>query len=296
MVALEARAQRAVADQNETAAGVGRAHGGEAFEEERVVFLRGHAAGVDDDGVFGRRFPAQAKVAGAAGGVKLPGVDAAGEEGEVAEAECLKLGAELGGGREGAGGAVVDPAEPPEHKPVEGGVAVVLRVSVKVRVETGRDREAERAGGAHGGGAERTLGGDVDEVRAVGAPVPAQGGAGGKAEAQQRVTGDGQTGQRDLREIGGGGSRQRARPARAIDGDRVAATTEFAGDDAKRHRHAIDFRRERFGDEGEFHGEARRGLGGKEDDAGGCRKGWWQHRVAIGWRRGDDFGKSWAER
>lgn len=240
---------------------------------------------MDDDGVLGRGLPAQAKIAGPAGGVKLPGVDAAGEEGEIAEAEGRKLGAELGGGREGAGGAVVHPAEPPEDEPVEGGRSrVVLRVGVKVRVETGRDRKTERAGGAHGGGPERTFGGDVDEVGAGGAPAPPQGGARGKAEASQRVTGHGQTGQRDLREIGGGGGWQQAGPAGAIDGDRVAATTEFAGDDAERHRHAIDFRRERFGDEGEFHegGAGWVGLGGGEVVAGGQTGGSvWR---AGGWR------------
>jgi hypothetical protein len=34
----------------------------------------------------------------------------------------------------------------------------------------------------------------------------------------------------------------------------MPAPAEFAHDDPEGHRHAVDLRRERFGDKGEFHG------------------------------------------
>eukprot|EP01036_Dinobryon_divergens_P058398 gene58397-77916_t len=56
----------------------------------------------------------------------------------------------------------------------------------------------------------------------------------------------------------------------------MAAPTEFAGDDTERHRHAIYFRRECFGDKGDFHVG---GAGGFEIGRGGGGGGGWARRM-----------------
>ena len=46
---------------------------------------------------------------------------------------------------------------------------------------------------------------------------------------------------------------RQAGPPRPVDRHRMAPAAEFAGDDAKGHRHSVDLGREGFGDEGELH-------------------------------------------
>ncbi len=262
VVALHTDAQRTIADEDKAAARIGGTHRGEALEEKRKIFFGRHATGVDDDGIFRGGVPLQPQVAGAAGRVKLPGVDAAREHGEIKEAKFGQLGAEFGGRRKGAGRAIVDTPEPPEDEAVEGSVTVVAGVGVEVGVKARRDGDAQGAGGRHGRGAERALGGDVDDVGTVGQPAAAEFRARRESETKQRIARHGQAGERDFEKLGVGGVTREIGPAGAVDGDRVAASAEFTGDDPKRHRHAVDFRRKSFGDEGDFHeGGAAMGTG-----------------------------------
>jgi hypothetical protein len=50
------------------------------------------------------------------------------------------------------------------------------------------------------------------------------------------------------------------RTSRSINPDFMATPAEFARYHTKRHRHAIDFGRESFGDEGELHGKVWAGV------------------------------------
>ena len=180
-------------------------------------------------------------------------VNAAREDGEIAEAELGEFGAELAGRREGATRAVVHVAEPRERDPLERADAVVAGVGVEVGVKARGDGKAEGAGGGDGGGAERAFGGDMDEIGTIRAPELAQRAAGREAETEHGITGEGEAGQGDDLIFGMGVGGREIVAARAIDGDLMAAPAELAGDHAKRHRDAVDFRREGFGDEGEFH-------------------------------------------
>lgn len=264
-LALERGAERAVADEDAAQAGFGGAHGREGAEKERIVFLGGHAAGVDHDGIGRRGAPRSAQGEGAQGGAELGGVNAAREDGEIAEAELGEFGAELAGRREGAARAVVNVAEPRERDALERADAVVAGIGVEVGVKAGGDGEAEGAGGGDGGGAERTFRGDVDEIGAIRAPALAQRAAGREAETEHGITGERETGQGDDLVFGMSVGGREIVAAGAIDGDLMATPAEFAGDHAKRHRDAVDFRREGFGDEGEFHKMRGGGVVGRNE-------------------------------
>ena len=134
-------------------------------------------------------------------------------------------------------------------------------VGVEVGVKTGRDGNTKGVGGGDSGGPERALGGDVDQIRAIGAPCAAQRGTGGQTEAEKRITGNGHSRHRHhavLRVVAGG---RKIIPAGPVNGDGVTPAAELAGDHPERHRHAVHFGREGFGDEGEFHvfDDSRRG-------------------------------------
>ena len=60
-------------------------------------------------------------------------------------------------------------------------------------------------------------------------------------------------GQGNLGEFGMRGGSGQIGAARAIHGYAVTAPPELAGNDTERHRHAVNFGREGFGDESEFH-------------------------------------------
>ena len=110
MLADELGLERTVSGEDKFTAGIGSPHRVKTSKQQAVVFLRGHAADVDDHGVVGRRPPRFAQGGGAFHGVELGGVDAAGEDHHVAEAESGEFGAQLWRGGECATGTIVDVA------------------------------------------------------------------------------------------------------------------------------------------------------------------------------------------
>lgn len=128
---------------------------------------------------------------------------------------------------------------------------------MKVGVEGGRKRDAEGIGGGQGGPAEGALGSDVDHVGSLGTPGAEQGAAGGQAQAEHGIAGDGEAG---VELLGEGGRRCRGRRrasvgglARSVDGDAKATPGKAGGELSEGHGDAVDLGWEGFGDEGEFH-------------------------------------------
>ena len=108
--------------------------------------------------------------------------------------ERVQFGAQLDGGREGAGRAIMDAAQPPQHEAMKARIAVVLGVGVKIGVKTRGHGNAERARRSNRRGAERTFGDDVNQVGALRAPLAEERPAGRQAEAEQRVARHRETG------------------------------------------------------------------------------------------------------
>ena len=253
---------------------MGGADAGERVEEERVVFLGGETADVDDGGGLGGDAPRLAEGLVAEGGVEDGGIYAAGEQAHALETVGGELGVEFGGGREGDARAVVKVAEVGEGGTGEKGEAVVFGVAVEVGVETGGERESEFIGGGERGVAEGAFGGDVDEIGAGGAPGFEETAADGETAAQERVARNGEAGAEQL-VVKAVGAREIGRVlTRTDDGDAVSAEGETLDEMGEGHGHAVDLGREGFGDEGDVHaksvGNARDGGGeGKRRADGG---------------------------
>ena len=112
------------------------------------------------------------------------------------------------------------------------------------------DRNAQPAGRGDGGGPERALRGDMDEVGAVERPEFSQAVGGGQAEAELRITWDGNARQADLaagQALGHTEARRFVPLARANDGEAVPALGEAVNEPAQRHGDAVDFGRVGFG-------------------------------------------------
>ena len=137
-----------------------------------------------------------------------------------------------------SGDQATQPAEP-----------VVVAVGVEIGVEAGRHRQAELARRGDRRSAERTLGGDMDDVRRVLRPEAAQRVAGGQAETQARIAGNGQAGREHLREVETSGGRFQPALARPDQLYAVAAPTQAGHQMGEGQRDAVDLGRVGFGDD-----------------------------------------------
>ena len=286
---LQRRPQRTVADEDEPQAGIGT----RAWRRRR-----GRAADSffpPPAGRHGARRPRRWRRPSAA---RSAGERCAGENWRVStprestpepgEAGRGEFAAQLHGRREGAKRAIVHVAQPGEGEPAQRREPIMAGIDMKVGVEARRDRQAQRPRGGDGGGAERALRGDVHEIGTIGAPALFQPAPRGQAEPEQRVARDGQAGQGHSRNSRLAAVVRQIGPPRPVDRHRVTPAAEFAGDDAKGHRHAVDLGREGFGDDGELHMSGWAGTSFHHQFR--------SRRVTSACRPGDDCGKSMTAR
>ena len=174
---------------------------------------------------------------------------------------------QIAGGHEGAQRAVVHAAEPGGDDTAHPAEAIVAGILVEVGVETGGDRDAHAAGGGDGRGTERAFSGDVHEVRPVDPPEVDEPAAGGQADAELGIAGNGMPGRRTWRHgqaLGHAETRRFVPLARADDGHAMAALGQAVHDAAQRHGDAVYFRSVSFSNEGKMQSSGRPG-GGRDD-------------------------------
>ncbi len=128
--------------------------------------------------------------------MKCPGIHPARKHRQIAETHRREFTAELGRRDKGAARPIMHPAQPCEHDAFQRAELVVPGVGVEIRVEARGHRNAQRAGSGDRRGPQRAFGGDVNEIGAVFLPGSFQPAAGGEAQPQQSVAGDGHAGQR----------------------------------------------------------------------------------------------------
>lgn len=186
----ERRAERAVADDHEAEAAAARLlHGAICRGGELDVLLGREPSDVEDDQIAVRSAPRRAQRGRAPSRIEAATVDAPAEHTQALESGRRELVTQPRRRHERAGGRVVKVTKVGSDRTSEPAGAVVLHVTVEVRVEAAVHGDTKRSARARRRPSERSFGRDVDRVRAAPAPYGAERGAGRKADPEPLVAG-----------------------------------------------------------------------------------------------------------
>jgi hypothetical protein len=118
---------------------------------------------------------------------KQPAVDAATEDGNISQSQRAQPAAQFGAGHQGADRTAMKIAQIAEDEETQPAGVIIFAVAVEIGVKTAEHRDSQTARDGHGRPAQRALGRDINDIRALPMPATAQHGAGRQADVQAAI-------------------------------------------------------------------------------------------------------------